>query len=225
MKTTEQAQAAGRTDALADKALSATQQAPQAAPSYDPNKMEPVRFDEFNPSELSKPAEKEVIDAAKEATPVKERKGFNNDDLLTLGLSLLASKSPNFMTALGEAGLATVAGKKEREKMEREDAKLKGSEELQRAQAKYYGAYAGAIERGAKEKNDELQAEKAITDYMANWDKSMANKTASMSDSTLRTRAENEYRQRIYAQMGIKPIMGAQAAPAASGGFKFLGVN
>ena len=225
MKTTEQAQAAGRTDALADRVMPTAQQAPQAAASYDPSNMEPVRFDEFDPRELSKPAEKEVVEAAKEATPAKERKGFTNDDLLTLGLSLLASKSPNFMTALGEAGLATVAGKKEREKMEREEAKLKGSEELQRAQAKYYGAYAGAIERGAKEKNEELQAEKAITDYMANWDKSMANKTASMSDSTLRARAENEYRQRIYAQMGIKPIMGTQAAPAASGGFKFVGVN
>jgi hypothetical protein len=199
--------------------------------SYDPNNMVPISPDEFGSAvgipepALPKPEEKAVVEAAKEATPAKERKGFNNDDLLTLGLSLLANKSPNFMTALGEAGLATVAGKKEREKMEREESKLKGSEELQRAQAKYYGAYAGAIERGAKEKNEELQAEKAITDYMTNWDKSMANKTASMSDPTLRTRAENEYRQRIYAQMGIKPIMGTQAAPAASGGFMFLGVN
>jgi hypothetical protein len=60
----------------------------------------------------------------KKLTPAKERKGFSNDDLLTLGLSLLASKSPNFMTALGEAGLATVAGKKEREKLEREQTKI-----------------------------------------------------------------------------------------------------
>jgi hypothetical protein len=216
MKTTEQAQTAGRADALADKALSATQQAPQAAPSYNPNKMEPVRFDEFDPSELSKPAEKEVIDAAKEATPVKERKGFNNDDLLTLGLSLLASKSPNFMTALGEAGLATVAGKKEREKTEREEAKLKGAEELQKAQAKYYGAYAGAIERGAKEKNDELQAEQAVQKYMENWDKSMANKIGSVNDPAARVRAEEEYRQRIYAQLGITPIMGKQSASSAA---------
>ena len=226
MKTTEQAQAAGRTDALADKALSAGP-APAgvvdgAIPFKGIDDNELKRMQEANQAPMTRD---DLIEAAKEATPAKERKGFTNDDLLTLGLSLLASKSPNFMTALGEAGLATVAGKKEREKMEREEAKLKGSEELQRAQAKYYGAYAGAIERGAKEKNEELQAEKAITDYMANWDKSMANKTASMSDSTLRARAENEYRQRIYAQMGITPIMGKQAAPAASGGFKFVGVN
>jgi hypothetical protein len=226
----EKTQTAGRVDALADKAFPTNNAAPAAGAGVadgvipfkgiDDNELK--RMQEVNQSPMTRD---DLIEAAKEATPAKERKGFNNDDLLTLGLSLLASKSPNFMTALGEAGLATVAGKKEREKMEREESKLKGSEELQRAQAKYYGAYAGAIERGAKEKNDELQAEKAITDYMTNWDKSMANKTASMSDPTLRTRAENEYRQRIYAQMGIKPIMGTQAAPAASGGFKFLGVN
>jgi hypothetical protein len=227
-KTGQQAQATGRVDALADNALPTNNAAPAAgvAPGAIPFKgiddNELQRMQEANQAPMTRD---DLVEAAKEATPAKERKGFTNDDLLTLGLSLLASKSPNFMTALGEAGLATVAGKKEREKMEREEAKLKGSEELQKAQAKYYGAYAGAIERGAKEKNEELQAEKAITDYMANWDKSMANKTASMSDPTLRTRAENEYRQRIYAQMGIKPIMGTQAAPAASGGFKFLGVN
>jgi hypothetical protein len=227
-KTGQQAQATGRVDALTDNAFPTNNAAPTGgvAPGTIPFKgiddNELQRMQEANQAPMTRD---DLVEAAKEATPAKERKGFTNDDLLTLGLSLLASKSPNFMTALGEAGLATVAGKKEREKMEREEAKLKGSEELQKAQAKYYGAYAGAIERGAKEKNDELLAEKAITEYMANWDKSMANKTASMSDSTLRTRAENDYRQRIYAQMGIKPIMGTQAAPASSGGFKFVGVN
>jgi hypothetical protein len=227
-QTGERAQTAGRVDALADRTLPANTAAPVAGVAdgaipfkgIDDNELK--RMQEANQAPMTRD---DLVEAAKEATPAKERKGFSNDDLLTLGLSLLASKSPNFMTALGEAGLATVAGKKEREKTEREEAKSKGAEELQRAQAKYYGAYAGAIERGAKEKNDELQAEKAITDYMANWDKSMANKTASMSDSTLRARAENEYRQRIYAQMGITPIMSKQAAPAASGGFKFVGVN
>jgi hypothetical protein len=165
---------------------------------------------------MPKPAEKEVIDAAKEATPAKERKGFDNDDLLMLGLSLLANKSPNFMTALGEAGLATVASKKEREKTEREEAKLKGSEELQKAQAKYYGSYADAIERGAKEKDDVLLAEKAITDYMESWDKAMVNKMGSIGDPAARARVEEAYRQRIYAQKGITPIMGKQSASSAA---------
>ena len=81
-------------------------------PTYDPNKMEPVRPDEFGTVE----DKKAIVEAAKEATPAKERKGFGDDDLLMLGLSLMANKSPNFMTALGEAGIQTLGAKREREK-------------------------------------------------------------------------------------------------------------
>ena len=227
MKTTEQAQAAGRTDALADRAMPT---APQAAASYDPNKMEPVRFDEFSPTNIDPDAldmsKKQMDDLAKDAkaaTPVEARKGLTNDDYLMMGLSLLASKSPNFATAFGEAGVATLGAKRAREKDEREEAKLKGSEELQRAQAKYYGSYADAIERGAKEKNLELEAEKKIGDRMEAWDKT--NKVANMQNPAARLQEEARIRQQIYASLGIKPIMSTQAAPAASGGFKFLGVN
>jgi hypothetical protein len=146
--------------------------------------------------------------------------------LLTLGLSLLASKSPNFMTALGEAGLATVAGKKEREKMEREEAKSKGAEELQKAQAKYYGSYADAIERGAKEKNDTLNAEKLVQEAIGKWEKTLVGQSALMKDPNAKERELERIRADIYAQMGITPIMGKQsAAPSGGGGFKFLGVN
>jgi hypothetical protein len=64
------------------------------------------------------PPPKAIVEAAKEATPAKERKGFGDDDLLMLGLSLMANKSPNFMTALGEAGIQTLGAKREREKGE-----------------------------------------------------------------------------------------------------------
>jgi len=66
------------------------------------------------------PKPKAIIEAAKDATPAKERKGFGDDDLLMLGLSLMANKSPNFMTALGEAGIQTLGAKREREKGETE---------------------------------------------------------------------------------------------------------
>jgi hypothetical protein len=200
-----------------------------AALKDDPLKREPVSPDEFGSDvgipepALPKAEEKAVVEAAKEATPAKERKGFNNDDLLTLGLSLLANKSPNFMTALGEAGLATVAGKKEREKTEREEEKLKGSEELQKAQAKYYGAYAGAIERGAKEKNEQYQAEQLVQKHMESWEKN--NKIASIQDPMARLQEENRARQQIYANLGLKPIMAGQAAPAGAGDFKIVGVR
>jgi lysozyme family protein len=197
--------------------------------SYDPNNMVPISPDEFGSAvgipepALPKAVEKDVVEAAKEATPAKERKGFNNDDLLTLGLSLLANKSPNFMTALGEAGLATVAGKKEREKIEREEAKLKGSEELQKAQSRQYNAYADLLERGGKEKKLEFEAEKEIGDRMEAWDK--ANKVISIQNPMARLQEEARIRQQIYASLGIKPIIGAQAAPASAGDFKIVGVR
>jgi len=187
----------------------------------DANELE--RMQEANQAPMTRD---DIVKAAEDVTPVKERKGFSNDDLLTLGLNLLASKSPNFMTALGEAGLATVAGKKEREKMEREESKSKGAEELQRAQAKYYGSYADAIERGAKEKNTEFEAEKMVQENLNKWEKTMAGQMASMNDPTAKAREETRLRTAIYASLGIKPIMGSQsAAPSGGGGFKFLGVN
>ena len=193
------------------------------APVERPEVGESVSGNFASTNELPKPAEKAVVEAAKEATPVAERKGFGNDDLLTLGLSLLASKSPNFMTALGEAGLATVAGKKEREKIEREEAKLKGTEELQKAQARQYGAYADLLERGGKEKKLEFEAEKEINDHMQAWDKT--NKIEKMQNPMARMQEEARIRQQIYASIGIKPIMGAQAAPAGAGDFKLVGVR
>jgi hypothetical protein len=66
------------------------------------------------------PPPKAIVEAAKDVTPAKERKGFGDDDLLMLGLSLMANKSPNFMTALGEAGIQTLGAKREREKGESE---------------------------------------------------------------------------------------------------------
>ena len=218
-QTGERAQAAGRAESLANTVLPPDSAAPAAntaagkIPFKGIDDAELQRMQEANQAPMTRD---DIVKAAEDVTPAKERKGFSNDDLLTLGLNLLASKSPNFMTALGEAGLATVAGKKEREKTEREEAKLKGSEELQKAQAKYYGSYADAIERGAKEKDDVLLAEKAITDYMESWDKAMVNKMGSIGDPAARARVEEAYRQRIYAQKGITPIMGKQSASSAA---------
>jgi len=189
-------------------------------PAYDPSKMEPVRYDEFGPLnigpeslDMSKKQLDEVAKDAKEATPVEARKGLTNDDYLMMGLSLLANKSPNLGTAIGEAGVATLGAKRAREKDEREEARLKGSEELQKAQAKYYGAYAGAIERGAKEKNDELEAEKLVRQYMGDWEKN--NKIASIQNPSARLEEEARIRQQIYTSLGLTPIMSKQANPAS----------
>jgi hypothetical protein len=168
----------------------------------------------------------DLVEAAKEATPAKERKGFSNDDLLTLGLNLLASKSPNFMTALGEAGLATVAGKKEREKLEREATKSGVELDYMKARTKEAEANAALIERGGREKKLELQAETLIYDNLSKWEKSLAGQTASMKDPLAKQREEDRLRTAIYASLGITPIMRSQsAAPSGGGGFRFLGVQ
>jgi len=208
----------------ASAAANAANAAAAAIPFKGIDENELKRMQEANQSPMTRD---DIVKAAEDVTPVKERKGFNNDDLLTLGLSLLASKSPNFMTALGEAGLATVAGKKEREKIEREQTKTEAELGYTKAKTKESEATAALIERGGKEKKLELQAEQLIFDNLSKWEKSMAGSMASLNDPMAKAREEDRLRTAIYASLGITPIIRPQsAAPSGGGGvFKFLGVS
>jgi len=230
-KTGQQAQAAGRAESLANTVLPPNNAAPAAgvAPGAIPfkgiDKNELERMQEANQAPMTRD---DIVKAAEDVTPVKERKGFSNDDLLTLGLSLLASKSPNFMTALGEAGLATVAGKKEREKIEREQTKTEAELGYTKAKTKESEATAALIERGGKEKKMELEAEKMIQNHMADWMKSNEGKFAGINQDggLAKQREEDRVRTAIYASLGLKNIITPQSAvPSGSGGFKFLGVQ
>ena len=158
-RTTEEAIAAGPNAraldaaklANASKALAGTQLAEEKvkglfgeAATYDPNKMAPVRPDEFGTAEatVAEPKPSDVIAAAKETVPAKDRKGFDGEDLLRLGLNLMANKSPNFITALGESGIQTLSAKKEREKAETDL-------EYRDIMKKYYGALGTKAEADA----------------------------------------------------------------------------
>jgi hypothetical protein len=217
-KAGQQAQAAGRVNALADNALSPTATsaaaAAAAAPGYNPNKMEPVSSDEFGG--MSEPVKDKVVETAKAVVPEKKGFSLSDEDYLSLGLRLMANKNPNFLVAAGESGLGALADKKEREKAATEKA-------YRESQTRYQSAYADALERGAKEKNLSFEAEKEVNDYMANWDKN--NKMLVLQDPTARAREEQRIRAQVYASAGVKPIMSQQAAPAGGGGFKFLGVS
>jgi hypothetical protein len=228
-KTGQQAQATGRVDALADKASPTNNAAAGVAPGTIPFKgiddAELQRMREANQAPMTRD---DIVKAAEEATPAKQRKGFSNDDLLTLGLNLLANKSPNFMTALGEAGLATVAGKKEREKLERDQAMIDAELGYKKAKTKESEAEAARIERGGREKKLELEAEKMIQNHMSDWMKSMEGKMGALGAEgpLAKQREEDRVRTAIYASLGITPIMRSQsAAPSGGGGFKFLGVQ
>ena len=156
-RTTEEAVAAGPNAraldaaklANASKALAGTQLAEEKVKglfggSTQPEMGESVSgtYDTKMPPAEAAPKPSDVIAAAKEAVPTKERKGFGNDDLLMLGLSLLANKSPNFMTALGEAGIQTLGAKKEREKAETDL-------EYKDIMSKYYGSLGKKAEADA----------------------------------------------------------------------------
>ena len=219
-KTGQQAQATGRAESLANTVLPPDSAAPAGgvAPGTIPFKgiddAELQRMQEANQAPMTRD---DIVKAAEDVTPVKERKGFSNDDLLTLGLSLLASKSPNFMTALGEAGLATVAGKKEREKTAREQTMIDAELGYKKAKTKESEAEAARIERGGKEKNLELQAETLILDNLGKWEKSMAGQMAIMNDPKAKAREESRLRTAIYASLGLKNIMPTTSASSGVG--------
>jgi len=142
-----------------------------------------------------------------------------NKLMLQMGLQLMSGKSPNMLTNIGEAGLGTLA-------MQQAEEKAKSERESKMSEAEYRKAVAGqaraetaAIERGAKEKNMQLEAEKLVQQHMEKWNTGVG-KFATMSDKSAPLAEELRVRQEIYRQLGIKPIM---AAGAPTGGAKFIG--
>ena len=176
-RTTEEAIAAGPNARALDsakaanaaRALSTTQMideklgggaSPAAGTGINTSGEDLSKFYDMGATPEAAPAPSDVIAAAKDATPAKDRKGFDNEDLLMLGLSLMANKSPNFMTALGESGIQTLSAKKEREKRETDL-------EYKDIMKKYYGslgAKAGAEAEyiASGEKNRMADRQKAI---------------------------------------------------------------
>jgi hypothetical protein len=194
-RTTEEAIAAGPNAraldaaklANASKALAGTQLAeekvkglfagdkpPEVNDTENQSAAETARLLRQNKLPEAAPKPSDVIAAAKEVTPAKDRKGFDGEDLLRLGLNLMANKSPNFITALGESGIQTLSAKKEREKAETDL-------EYKDIMKKYYGslgAKAGAeaeyIASGEKGRMaDRLKAATLIDRDLESWRKTM----------------------------------------------------
>ena len=166
------------------------------------------------------PKPSDVLEATKEAVPAKERKGFGNDDLLMLGLSLLANKSPNFMTALGEAGIQTLGAKKEREKAETDL-------EYKDIMSKYYGslgkkaeadaAYIASGEKGRMA--DRIKAAQLIENDLAAFRKTME---GSMPQPGAEAAKRKELTNYYFGLFGLD-VPATMAATAPSAGFKVLG--
>ena len=136
--------------------------------------------------------------------------GFFNDPMGILGLQLMANKNPNLLGAVGEAGQGTA----------------KYMSDLRKAEAEqgYYGAKSAEVKaladlynRGAKDRNMQLEAEKLVQQHMEKW-ATGPGKLASLQDKTAGAAEEDRVRQAIYRQLGITPAtMGAQPGPSAAG--------
>ena len=144
-----------------------------------------------------------------------------NKLMLQMGLHLMAGKSPNLMTNIGEAGLGTLAMQQAEEKAKSERESKMSEAEYRKKMGEYYGESAAAIARGAKEKNLELEAEKLVQQHMEKWGTGVG-KFATLSDKSAPLAEEARIRQEIYRQLGIKPTMAA-GAPALAGGFSVVG--
>ena len=182
--------------------------------------MEPVRADEFGTADADMPKPSDLIAAAKETVPTKERKGFGNDDLLMLGLSLLANKSPNFMTALGEAGIQTLGAKKEREKAETDL-------EYKDIMKKYYGSLGAKAEADAKSveaggKFDVQRTQLALNNTERAYEKWLNTPEGATASADARN-AEFRRIAGLYYPLAGAELPSTMGAPAPSAGFKVLG--
>ena len=190
------------------------------APEVPQLGMVPVSPDEFGTAEADMPKPSDVLAATKEAVPAKDRKGFGNDDLLMLGLSLMANKSPNFMTALGESGIQTLSAKKEREKVETDL-------EYKDIMKKYYGSLGTKAEAESKNLEAGTKYNAAARQHaMDNISREMQKWYSTLGGMNPNPQEEEAKRNSLVRQ--YFPLAGLEvpstiSAPAPSAGFKVLG--
>jgi hypothetical protein len=154
------------------------------------------------------------IKKIEEAAPVSDGKTTDGGGLSSLlrdpaflmGMRLMANKNPDLFGAVGEAGIGTVGDLAAAEKASSESA-------YRQSMGKYYGSYADAIERGAKEKNEVQQAEKSAQEALDTWAKN--NKMALLQSPDLYDRMRDKYRRDAYNVYGIKmpAAVAQQGAP------------
>jgi hypothetical protein len=146
--------------------------------------------------------------------------GLFKDPAFLMGMHLMASQNPRFLGGLGEAGMGT--------------AKALG--ELRRAEAEqgYYGARgaeaqatADLYNRGAKDRNMQLEAEKLVQKGMEDWAKSTAGKLGGINNPQAAQTEEARLRRVYYTQLGLPlvPLQSNPNAPTSGAGFKFLGAR
>jgi hypothetical protein len=156
-----------------------------------------------------KPAE--AIEVAKEATTPEERKGFSNDDLLALGLSMMAGTSPHALQNVGQAGLAMLAQRKAAQQQQL-------GQKLTQAQIDKLGADTEYLK---EQKGQNALRMKALSLASADFEKWMT--TAGLASTPEEQEAARKRITGYYMQqMGVTP---ATMGGTGVAGFKFLGAE
>lgn len=156
----------------------------------------------------------------KKGTAASGLGGFFNDPMGILGLQLMANKNPNLLGAVGEAGQGTAKYMSDLRKSESEQ----GYYGAKGAEAK---ALADLYNRGAKDRNMQLEAEKLVQKGMEDWTKSIAGKVGAIKDPQAAQLEEARLRRIYYQQLGLPltPLQSDTNVPTSGAGFKFLGAR
>ncbi len=170
--------------------------------------------------ELDRSAINKIREGAEGAAAPEKKGGISdlfNDPMFILGMNMMANKDPSLLGAVGTAGLSTAKTMAEQRKAESE----RGYAAAKAAEAQ---ATADLYNRGAKDRNMALEAEKLVQGHMQKWSSSPAGQLAGLQNAAAVQAEEDRVRQRIYRELGISPTM--MSAPAANtSGFKLLGVR
>jgi len=143
-----------------------------------------------------------------------------NSFLVRFGLGLMAGESQYASVNAGKAGLGALDAQLAEQKAKQAQALNQAEMGFKKSQGRYYESYADAIERGAKEKNAQLQAETLVQQHIEKWLSSGPGLIATGQDPNATAKEEARVRKSIYQQLGLNPIMSSNT-PA--GGAKFIG--
>lgn len=189
-----------------------------AAPVAAKPKDQGVLTEEYlEPTEKDK---KTALDTAKDAIPKKERKGLTNDDLLEIGLRMMAdpgTTAGGVLSALagsaGRAGLGALAARREREKAEREEAKELSEEKYRAALTRKAEAEAGVYESGTKGSQAALNA--ANTAFK-NWESGLSAMDRINLTEEQRNAKYDEFLRKSFMALGLTVPAGLSSQPTGA---------
>lgn len=204
------------------KPLETAKEKPRATPNYDATTE--AEDASFGVIDRTPKAPEPKIEAA---APTEKKSRFNDDDLLMLGLGMMANNRPgtgsklgDLVASAGQAGIGAIAAKREREKSEREDLYRQALAKEATAKGEYYGSLSGGSAVTA-------QAMKAANDLYDNW----MNSLDKMGKMELQQRPEiaqqkqQEFLRQAFAAFKIDvPAKLAGGAPAAASQSDPLGI-